>query len=72
MNADGSEPKNLTNSSAQESLQGDFAWSPDGSQILFQTDRDGNVEVYVMNADGSNPANLTNDPATDFASIWVR
>ena len=24
-------------------------WSPDGSQIVFQSDRDGNLEIYVMN-----------------------
>ena len=32
---------------------GHLAWSPDGRQILFHTDRDGNVKVYVMDADGS-------------------
>jgi len=40
--------------------------SPDGTRIAFQTDRDGNVEIYVMNADGSAETNLTNDPADDF------
>jgi uncharacterized protein YraI len=31
------------------------AWSPDGSQIAFVTDRTGQWEIWVMNADGSNP-----------------
>ncbi|MCS7261757.1 MAG: hypothetical protein NZ765_13450, partial [Anaerolineae bacterium] len=31
------------------------AWSPDGSQIAFLTDRTGRWEVWVMNWDGSNP-----------------
>lgn len=31
------------------------AWSPDGSQIVFITDRTGQWEFWVMNADGSNP-----------------
>ena len=62
---------NLTNSPSQESLEGDFAWSPDGAQILYHSDQDGDVEVYVMNADGSHQVNLTNHPASDFASIWV-
>jgi uncharacterized protein YgiM (DUF1202 family) len=29
------------------------AWSPDGSQIAFLTDRNGRWEIWVMNADGS-------------------
>ncbi len=31
------------------------AWSPDGSQIAFLTDRTGRWEIWVMNWDGSNP-----------------
>lgn len=33
--------------------------SPDGSKILFRSNRDGNEEIYVMNADGSNQTRLT-------------
>src|SRR5215210_1761473 len=28
-------------------------WSPDGRQIAFESDQDGDSEVYVMNADGT-------------------
>ena len=28
-------------------------------QIVFQSDRDGNVEVFRINADGSNPVQIT-------------
>jgi Tol biopolymer transport system component len=35
------------------------AWSPDGKSIAFTTNRDGDLEVYVMNTDGTNPRNLT-------------
>jgi len=31
------------------------AWSPDGSQIAFVTDRTGQWEVWIMNANGTNP-----------------
>lgn len=67
MDADGSDPVNLTKHEA-----GDYepAWSPDGTQIAFATSRDGNVEVNVVNADGSNATNLTNDPATDGEPDW--
>ncbi len=73
VNADGSEPRNLTNNpNSKDAVRGDFVWPPDGSQILFHTNRDGNVEVYVMVADGSNQTNLTRNPATDFSAIWVQ
>ncbi len=41
------------------------AWSPNGMQILFQSDRDGDNEIYVMNVDGTRVTQLTDDPASD-------
>jgi TolB protein len=42
------------------------AWSPDGTQIAFHSDRDVSLslEIYVMNADGSDPVRLTNNLET--------
>ena len=37
-------------------------WSPDGTKIAFNTNRDGDQEIYVMNADGSNQANVSQSP----------
>ncbi|MGH3771572.1 MAG: hypothetical protein ACRDRW_09285 [Pseudonocardiaceae bacterium] len=34
-------------------------------KIVFQSDRDGNNEIYLMNADGGNQTRLTNNPAAD-------
>ena len=34
-------------------------FSPDGKEIIFQTERDKNVEIYIMNADGTNPRRIT-------------
>jgi len=34
-------------------------------KIAFTSDRDGNVEIYIMNLDGSGLTNLTNNPAED-------
>ena len=45
-------------------------WSPDGSQIVFHSSRDGENEIYVMSADGSGQVNLTNDPETDQSADW--
>jgi len=45
------------------------AWSPDGSQIAFNSDRDGEFDIYVMNSDGSNVINLTPDPSPLLLSL---
>ncbi len=64
--------RNLSNTPFQEGLNHDFAWSPDGSQILFSTARDGgNREIYVMDADGRNQTNLTNSDRPELEAIWV-
>jgi TolB protein len=41
------------------------AYSKDGKQIAFCSDRDGDPDIYVMNADGSNVRQLTNAPGYD-------
>ena len=69
VNADGSGLAQLTDNEAV--MDWDPVWSPDGSKIAFVSDRDGNLEVYVMNADGSDLFNLTQDPADDYAPRWI-
>jgi Tol biopolymer transport system component len=71
MDSDGSNQRNLSNHPAQDGFNWEFYWSPDGSQIMFTTDRDGNLEIYIMDADGGNQTNLTNDPANDSSPIWI-
>lgn len=36
--------------------------SADGKQMVFCSNRDGNLELYIMDADGQNPRKLTNAP----------
>jgi TolB protein len=64
MDADGSNPINLTNNPADDVA---YDWSPDGTLIAFDSDRGNNRDIYVINADGSGLIRLTNDPAYDGA-----
>ncbi len=45
-------------------------YHPDGSQIVFSTNRDGNSEIYKMNADATGQIRLTNNPANDAWPRW--
>ena len=40
-------------------------WSPDGTQVAFVSERNGNADIYLMDADGSNERRLTDDPGAD-------
>lgn len=52
--------------------QFDPVWSPDGTQILFHMEIDGNRDLYLVNEDGSNLTRITTDPAPDLTPTWAR
>jgi PKD repeat protein len=60
---------NLTNHPAQHRSP---AWSPDGAQIAFASDRDGQLELYLMNADGSGVRRLTFNEGFVGLPAWFR
>jgi TolB protein len=78
MNADGSGKRRLARGVRVRNVgngqrvtpRGDLAWSPDGRRIAFDSDRDGNFEVYVVNAGGSGQRNLTRKPGFDSDPVW--
>jgi TolB protein len=43
----------------------DPAWSPDGSRIVFTSDRAGSADLFLVKPDGNGLEQLTNDPAYD-------
>ena len=67
MYIDGTGVTRLTNDAAEDARP---AWSPDGARIAFESDRDGQYDIYVMNADGSGLTRLTDDPANDVYPAW--
>lgn len=58
MTADGRLLANLTDNPASDDAP---AFSPDGSQIAFRSNREGQSDIYVMDIDGTDVRNLTND-----------
>ena len=56
MDADGANRRQITDDSDWEP-----AWSPDGRQILFTSNRGATTDLWVMNKNGSNPHQLTGD-----------
>lgn len=50
VNADGTGLKRLTLDTADDYF---YSWTPDGSRILFFSNRNGNADLFAMNADGS-------------------
>lgn len=67
MNADGSNPVNLTRSPGYD---GQPSWSPDGARIAFTSGRNGALDIYVMDADGSHRRRLTTDGAVESFPAW--
>jgi len=69
MNIDGSNPTRLTRDSI--AVNTDPSWSPDGTKIIFSSDREGNSNIYVINVDGSGTKRLTTDPGEDVTPFWA-
>jgi dipeptidyl aminopeptidase/acylaminoacyl peptidase len=53
-----------------EGEDGQPSWAPDGNTIVFSSDRDGNLELYLMNVEGSGMERITDDPADDRYPAW--
>ncbi len=83
INADGSNLRKLTDNQTIDAGPG---WSPDGKQIVFFSNRDGDpnytmkkafaaksdgaFQIYTMTVDGQNVQRLTNTTANDMQPTW--
>jgi hypothetical protein len=68
MDPDGSDQTQLT--SNDDFDDSNPTWSPDGTQIVFASNRDTDFEIFVMDADGSDQTQLTSNSADDTRPNW--
>lgn len=64
MNADGSDRRQLTEEEATSFYP---SLAPDGNQIVFSSNRDGNFEIYMMDTNGRNLVQLTDNLGSAYA-----
>ncbi|MBC7223124.1 MAG: PD40 domain-containing protein, partial [Anaerolineae bacterium] len=71
MTSDGEERFPITDGTTNDSAP---TWSPDGNELLFVSQRDGNREIYRISLDdalaGKPPTNLTRNRADDWTPSW--
>jgi len=64
------ESSNVTQLTNDPSNNESPSWSPDGTQLVFHSDKDGTFDIYIINSDGSNPKRLTSDLAISWRPAW--
>ena len=67
MKPDGSDQARLTHDGGND---GRPLWSPDGNQIIVDTDRGQPAEIYAMNPDGSGQTRLTHNVGQIGSIAW--
>ncbi|HZH54967.1 MAG TPA: PDZ domain-containing protein [Sphingobacteriaceae bacterium] len=65
---DGSNPKRLT---INPGVELNPVFSPDGSQVAFTGNYDGNTDVYTLSIQGGEPRRLTYHPGPDVVRGWL-
>ena len=60
-----------TQLTTQASYEANPVWSPDGKQIAFASDRNGNFDLFIMSADGGTARRLTYHSASEIPSAFT-
>ena len=60
-------PRRLTSDPAIDTSP---SFSPDGAQIVFNSDRGGSPQLYVMGADGSDPHRISFGEGRYTTPVW--
>jgi TolB protein len=64
----GGTPVDVTNNPASDLFA---AWSPDGSRLVFQSDRDADPELYLIELRTKRVTRLTMSPDLDGEPDWL-
>ncbi|MEO3389190.1 Tol-Pal system beta propeller repeat protein TolB [Mesorhizobium sp. CAU 1741] len=62
--------RSTTRLTSSNSIDTSPSYSPDGSQIVFTSDRGGRPHIYTMGADGSNPQRISFGDGTYSTPVW--
>ncbi len=68
VDVDGSNLRAITDAIVR--WRGEVSWSPDGTQIVFTSDKDSNDELYTVNVDGSALRRITDNTTMDCCPDW--
>lgn len=64
----GGQARQLTTNSAYDTTP---IWSPDGTKIAFNSDREGGMDIFVMPATGGTPKRITTNTANETLRAWL-
>ncbi|MGD2247684.1 MAG: FG-GAP-like repeat-containing protein [Candidatus Methanofastidiosia archaeon] len=75
MNPDGSNVSKILNASGNKSdgrrkAKGSISYSPDGQWIVFESERAGNWDIWIVKPDGSDLTQITTKSSADFYPAW--
>ena len=74
IDSDGRNELNITNSFSNDygtaNVIGEMAWSPDGKKFVFDSDRDGDSEIYIYDFDSQQTTQITNNTFDDYKASW--
>ena len=62
------ESRDLSDGRGKDSMP---AWSPDGRYLVYASDRQGEVDLYLVRADGTGTTRLTRAKGADWLPRWI-
>ena len=62
--------RTTTRLTSSQAIDTSASYSPDGSKIVFESDRGGRQQIYVMGADGSNPQRVSFGNGSYSTPVW--